>query len=113
MPAKSIGVALILFALVACGSDSGGGANAQASPGVALEVDVSGQPIVYLSSNNVDPSSIGTDDANSHKIATLPSGLVQVCHYTLSQGVNWTVWAVAGNQDSIDFAKEYCHRNGQ
>lgn len=78
-----------------------------------LEVDLDGQPIAYLSSDNVDPTSVGSPDATSHAIPSLPNGLVQVCHYTLSQGVNWTVWAIAGDTDSLDFAHEECHRNGQ
>lgn len=77
-----------------------------------LEVDSSGAPIAYLTSDNIDPTSIGPNDQTSHKIAALPSGLVEICHYTLSQGVNWKVWAIAGSQDSLDFAHAYCQRNG-
>jgi hypothetical protein len=109
-------VAVLLLALlaVACG-DSGvtGGSSPAPSSGVILEVDNAGAPAMYLSSDNVDPSSIGADDPTSHKIASLPTGLVQICHYTLSQGVDWTVWAIAGSQDSVDLAKAYCQRNGQ
>lgn len=106
---------LVLGALVltvACG-DASSPASTQPSPGAVVEVDLSGQPIIYISSDNVDATSLGSPDASSHVIATLPSGLVQVCHYTLSQGTNWTVWAIAGSSDSLDFAHAYCQRNGQ
>jgi hypothetical protein len=105
---------LAALLLVACGSDTGGSSTSPVpSPGVVIEVDLNGQPWIYLKSDNVDPTSIGADDANSHKIAALPSGLVQVCHYTVSQGVNWQVWAIAGSQDSLDAAHQYCAKNGQ
>ena len=62
-------VAVLLLALlaVACG-DSGvtGGSSPASSPGVILEVDNAGAPAMYLSSDNVDPSSIGADDPTSH-----------------------------------------------
>lgn len=105
-------VALLLSA--ACGEASGGASSSPApSPGVILEVDLSGQPLMYLKSDNVDPTTIGADDANSHKIASLPAGLVEVCHYTLSQGVTWHVWSISGSQDSLDAAHQYCAKNGQ
>jgi hypothetical protein len=99
------------------GGNTSGGSNSsgqnQSAAGAVLEVDLDGQPIAYLSSDNVDATSLGSPDTSSHVIASLPSGLVQVCHYTLSQGVNWTVWAIAGSSDSLDFAHSYCQRNGQ
>lgn len=110
---------IFLLLVASCGGDSGGSANGARtesplpSPGITLEVDVSASPIAYLRSDNVDPTSIAADDANSHRIPSLPAGLVQVCHYTLSQGVNWQVWAIAGSQDSLDFAHAYCQKNGQ
>ncbi len=112
-----VGFCFSLLTLTACGGDSSGAASGARteppSPGITLEVDLSGSPIAYLRSDNVDPTSVGADDAGSHRISSLPSGLVEVCHYTLSQGVNWQVWAIAGSQDSLDFARAYCQRNGQ
>jgi hypothetical protein len=105
---------IFLLLVAGCGSDSGGPAGSPTpSPGATLEIDANGTAIAYLQSDNVDPTTVGPDDATSHRIASLPSGLVQVCHYTLSQGVNWQVWAIAGSQDSLDFAHAYCQRNGQ
>jgi len=110
---------LAVISVASCGGDSGSSVSgtrtesAAPSPGIILEIDLSGNPIAYVKSDNVDPTSIGPDDASSHRISALPNGLVQICHYTLSQGVNWQVWAIVGSQDSLDFAHAYCKRNGQ
>jgi hypothetical protein len=102
-----------MLLMAGCGSDASSGSSSAPGRGVVVEVDFSGQPLIYLKSDNVDPTSIGGDDANSHKIASLPDGLVEVCHYTLSQGVNWQVWSIAGSKDSLDAAHQYCAKNGQ
>jgi len=106
-------LAALLFGAACADSGTTGDTSPAPSPGVNIEVDEAGAAAFYISSDNVDPSSLPKDDANSHAIASLPSGLVQICKYTLSQGVNWTVWAIAGTPDSVDLAKAYCAQNGK
>ena len=102
------GVAALLL-VAACG-ESGGSATPTSST-VYIEVGDATTGTFYLSSDNLDPST-WKDDANSHKVAGLPNGSVTVCKFTLSQGVDFTVWST-GSQESTDLARAYCQRNGQ